>query len=148
MIWWAKKQSPQAPSQQQQTKQKFCSWADVRDEKFRILNGRPRKKYERNTPYPQGTKHIPFLQRERVAFIKIRRQGVSVNQIATAFGRSTSQIFKVIKNAESFGVLRRFSKRTMPNLLRRRSASFCWQTLMKLLPRWVAWILGEEEKPP
>jgi len=126
----------------------FSSWADVREAKFMHVNGRPRKKHERHNSYPEGTRHIKFLKRERAAIIKIRRQGVSMNSIAQAFGRSVSEVHRVIKNAESFGTLRRFSNRKLPGLLRRRSASFRRQTLMKLLPRWVAWILGEEEKPP
>jgi len=94
------------------------------------------------------TAKIPFLGRERAAIIKIRRQGVSMNAIAEAFGRSLSEIHRVIKNAESFGVLRRFSNRKLPNLLRRRSSSFKRRTLLNLMDSWIAWICGESEKPP
>lgn len=91
---------------------------------------------------------VPYLQRERAAIIKIRRQGVSMNHIAEAFGRSLSEVHRVIQNAESFGILRRFSNRKLPNILRRRTASFKRQTLLNLLNQWIAWICSESEYPP
>jgi hypothetical protein len=126
----------------------FNSWAEVREAKFQYINGRPRRPHERHNPYPEGTRHIKFLSRERAAMIKIRRQGVSMNQIAVAFGRSVSEVHRVIKNAESLGILRRFSNRKLPQFIRKRTASFRRQTLMKLLDLWVDWICGRREKPP
>jgi len=91
---------------------------------------------------------VPFLAREKAAFVKLRRAGLSINQIAEAFGRSRSAVHRAIKFAEGLGTLRRFSLRKLPAGLRRRSASFRWQTLMKLMPKWIAWICEEEERPP
>jgi len=91
---------------------------------------------------------VPFLARERAGFVKLRRVGLSINQIADAFGRSRSAVHRAIKFAEGLGTLRRFSLRKLPADLRRRSASFRWQTLMKLLPLWEAWITEQSEKPP
>jgi len=91
---------------------------------------------------------MPFFRREKAAYIKLRRVDLSINQIAEAFGRSTSCVFKVIKNAESLMTLRRFDKRKLPNRIRLMSASLRYQTLMKLLPNWISWILEESEKPP
>ena len=91
---------------------------------------------------------IKFLCREKAAYIKLRRVGLSINQIAEAFGRSTSAVFKTIKVAEGLQTLRGVDLRKMPAHVRLRSASFRWQTLMKLLPLWEAWILGEGDRPP
>jgi len=93
------------------------------------------------------TPRVPFFRREKAAIIKIRRQGVSINQLTKAFGRSTSCIHRIVKNAERYG-LEHFDKRKLPPLLRRRSASFRWQTLMNLMPKWIAWITESVEKPP
>lgn len=92
-------------------------------------------------------RRIPFMKRERAAYIKLRRVGLSINQISEAFGRSKSVVWKTIKKAEGL-ILRRFDLRTLPPTIRRRSASLRWQTLMKLLPLWEKWILGEGERPP
>ena len=97
---------------------------------------------------PTLSPRVPFFQREKAAYIKIRRQGVSINQIAEAFGRSTSAVFRVIKNAEGLETLRSFDKRKLPASVRRRSASFRHQILMKLLPRWERWIAGDGDEPP
>jgi len=91
---------------------------------------------------------VPYMRREKCAYIKMRRVGLSLNQIAEAFGRSTSCVWRTIKNAESYGVIRRYSLRKLPNLPRRRSAKYRHITLMKLLPKWISWILGEKERPP
>ena len=96
----------------------------------------------------QPRKRIPFLSRERAAYVKLRRVGLSINQIAAAFGRSTSAVHKAIKYNENLSCLRRFDLRKLPPTLRARSASFRWQTLIKLMSQWEAWICGEGEKPP
>jgi len=96
----------------------------------------------------QPRKRIPFLNREKAAYVKLRRVGLSINQIADAFGRSRSAVHRAIKFAEGLGTLRRFSLRKLPAGLRRRSASFRWQTLMKLMPKWIVWITEGSEKPP
>jgi len=88
------------------------------------------------------------MRREKAAYIKLRRIGLSLNQIAEAFGRSTSCVWKTIKNAEGYKTLRRFDLRKLPNLPRRRSAKYRHITLMKLLPKWISWILEEQERPP
>lgn len=91
---------------------------------------------------------IPFFTRERAAYIKLRRIGLSINQIAEAFGRSTSAVFRATKTAENHQTLRRFDLRKLPAAIRRRSASLRYQTLMKLLSAWEQWIAGEGERPP
>ena len=91
---------------------------------------------------------VPFLCREKAAYIKIRRQGVSLNQIAKAFGRSTSAVFRITKRAEDRETLRGFDLRKLPDHIRKRTASYKWGTLMKLLKVWEQWIAGEGEQPP
>jgi len=88
------------------------------------------------------------MRRERAAFIKLRRVDLSINQIAEAFGRSTSCVFRTIKTAEDRETLRRFDKRKLPPRIRRMSASLKHRLLMKLLPQWISWILEEREEPP
>ncbi len=91
---------------------------------------------------------IPFIGREKAAYIKLRRVGLSINQIAAAFGRSTSIVFRVLKNAESLKTLRRFDMRKLPRKAKLFYASIRHATLLKLLSEWEAWICGEGEKPP
>lgn len=91
---------------------------------------------------------IPFIGREKAAYIKLRRVGLSINQISKAFGRSTSCVFRVLKRAEALKTLRRFDMRKLPYQARMRACSFRWARMLKLLHLWEAWICGEEEQPP
>ena len=126
MIWWAKQAKPQAAKANKPKRKQGIWYGDL------TIAG-PR---------------IPFFQREKAAYIKLRRVGLSINQIAKAFGRSTSVIFRTTKNAESLNTLRRFDIRKLPNRIRRMSASLRYRLLMKLLPQWISWILEEVEEPP
>lgn len=96
----------------------------------------------------QQRQRINFLAREKAAFVKLRRVGLSMNQIAKAFGRSTSAVYKAVKFAENLNSLRRFDLRKLPPRIRRMSASLRWRTLMKLMPQWIRWITEESERPP
>lgn len=91
---------------------------------------------------------IPFIGREKAAYIKLRRVGLSINQISKAFGRSTSCVFRILKNAEALKTLRRIDIRKLPYKARLLAASFRWARMLKLLAEWEAWICGEEEEPP
>lgn len=91
---------------------------------------------------------IPFLQREKAAYVKLRRVGLSINQIARAFGRSTSVIHRTLKRVIAYKTLRKFDMRKLPRRARMLMASFRWAKMLKLLPLWEAWITGEEERPP
>lgn len=91
---------------------------------------------------------VPFVEREKAAYIKLRRVGLSMDQIARAFGRSTSCVFRVLKRAYAPETLRRFDMRKLPYLVRMRLSSFRWARMLKLLHLWELWICGEEEKPP
>ena len=91
---------------------------------------------------------VPYLCRERQAYIKIRRLGVSINQIATVFGRSTSAIHRIIKKAEENKVIERRDNRKNASICRRRICSSNNQKLRRLLNAWVNWITEQVEKPP
>jgi DNA-binding Lrp family transcriptional regulator len=91
---------------------------------------------------------IQLLRREAPAMIKLRRLGYSISTIARALGRSTSLVHDRIRKAIELGILRPVDFRKMPNQTRRISRSLQWARLMKWMPRWEAWILGSEERPP
>jgi len=91
---------------------------------------------------------VPFLQREKAAYVKLRRKGLSINQIAAAFGRSTSVVHRALQRVLAHKTLRRFDMRKLPHQARMRMSSFRWATLLKLLHQWELWIVGEEDEPP
>jgi len=91
---------------------------------------------------------VPFLEREKAAYGKLRRKGLSINQISRAFGRSTSVVSRILKQLQQRGILRRFDMRKLPYRARMRVAAFRWATMLKLLPAWETWICGEGEEPP
>jgi len=91
---------------------------------------------------------IPFLKREKAAMIKLRRVGLSINQISDFTGRSRSIVYKILKRAESLGVIRSFSLRKSAHYGRLRMASFRWNLLLKLHVEWEEWICGESDEPP
>lgn len=88
------------------------------------------------------------MPREKAAYVKLRRKGLSINQIAAAFGRSTSVVHRALKTVMTYGLLHRFDMRKLPNQARMRACRFRWATLLKLLHLWELWISGEEEEPP
>jgi len=91
---------------------------------------------------------IQLLRREAPAMIKLRRLGYSISVIARALGRSTSLVHDRIRKAIELGVIRPVDLRKIPNQTRRISRSLQWTRLMKWMPLWEAWILGEVERPP
>ena len=88
------------------------------------------------------------MAREKAAYVKLRRKGLSINQIAAAFGRSTSVVHRALKRVMTYGILHRFDMRKLPHQARMRACRFRWATLLKLLHLWELWISGEEEEPP
>ena len=91
---------------------------------------------------------IPFLQREKSAYITLRRKGLSINQLSKAFGRSTSVIHRIISKQFYYENLRKYDLRKLPTRIKRSSASFRWKLMMKLRSAWEAWISGEGDRPP
>jgi len=91
---------------------------------------------------------VPFLEREKAAYLKLRRLGLSINQIAKAFGRSTNVVWRALKRLQQRGILRLVDMRKLPFQARMRAASYRWQKMLKVLHLWELWICGEEEEPP
>lgn len=96
---------------------------------------------------------IPFLEREKAAYLILRRKGCSYNLIAEAFGRSASVVYRAIQRATGFrykfnvwGCL--MDIRKLPYRARMRMASFRRFKMFTLLSDWEAWIAGEGEEPP
>jgi len=87
---------------------------------------------------------IKRQKREAAAYIMLKRKGVSINQISKAFGRSTSFIFRLLKNSKiHFGDLRK-----LPSYVKALGAARISRTMEKLIASWEQFILGEVEKPP
>lgn len=98
-------------------------------------------------------KRIPFAEREKAAYLILRRAGLSINQISKAFGRSTSVIHRALTRVETFGHnldvwCRRVDIRKLPYKTRMRMASFRWRKMLKLLSQWTLWVCGEGDRPP
>jgi len=101
-----------------------------------------------HTYTPRRFFKIPFLEREKAAYLKLRRLGLSINQISAAFGRSTSVVQRTLKQLQRRGILHYIDMRKLPFQARMRAASRRWATMLKLLHLWELWICGEEEEPP
>ena len=87
---------------------------------------------------------IKRQKREACAFIMLRRKGISINQISLSFGRSTSFVFRILKNAH----LRFMDLRKLPTYVKQLGSQRNKKLMDKLLRGWEAFILGEVEKPP
>jgi AraC-like DNA-binding protein len=110
---------------------------------------KPRKQYTRTKPIKTGFLKINPLPREKAAIIKLTAKfGYSINQLAQAFGRSTSYIQKIVRNEINLGFTSFLDKRKLPNTTRLRCSAIRKMMLQKYLPVWMAFILGEEDKPP
>lgn len=96
----------------------------------------------------QPSIHIKALPREKSAVVKYRELGYSINHISKAFGRSTSWIHKVLKRAESLGILRHTSNRKQPRLCLLRTCRKRLFLALSYMKLWEGWILGEEGEPP
>ena len=108
----------------------------------------PRKKYVRTKPIKSGWLKINSLPREKCAIMKLSKLGYSINQLADAFGRSTSFIHKTVRTAITRGINRFIDKRKLPSQTRLMCSAVRRKMLTKYLPQWMAFICGEEDKPP
>lgn len=92
---------------------------------------------------------IPVFSREKTAYIKLRQKGYTINAIAKAFGRSTSIIHRILRNAWWILHTKKLNDlRKIPRRVRELHAKYSIRTLMKYLPQWESWILGDEGDPP
>lgn len=96
---------------------------------------------------PEKPKHrVKFLPREKTAYLMLRNKGYSISILSKVFGRSTSVIHKILKNASY--VVRHLDLRKIPAGVRSRIRFFSIRRLMRLRPQWEAFILGEGDEPP
>jgi len=91
---------------------------------------------------------IGFLPREKSAYCILRKKGHSINAIANFFGRSTSVVYRAIKQFRFYGDVKRFDMRKLPCIARMRMASFRRALMENLRSQWETWALGEGEDPP
>lgn len=127
------------------------SWGNVKvihDRAGRHVRGWVRKKYTRTHPYPKNTMRIAFLKREKTTWIKLRKVGLSINQIAKFSGRSTSVIQRALNRYKKSVRGYFLDMRKLPYQARMRMNSQRWAKMLKLWRAWEAFLLGESEKPP
>ena len=96
---------------------------------------------------------IPFMVREKAAYLILRKKGLSINLIAKAFGRSTSVIYRALVKVERYWHNldvwgRRVDMRKLPYRARMRGSSIRRFKMFQLLAAWEAWVCGEGDKPP
>jgi len=124
--------------------------------RFRRKRGAPKDilTYARQKPRKPPKPRKPVSKREARAYVKLYELGYSINQIAKAFGRSTSVVWRRIGKYIRWGLLKRRGYgpqdlRKLPHRTRLVSARRRWQELLRYLPLWLAWIEGEgDEEPP
>lgn len=98
-------------------------------------------------------RRIPFMVREKAAYLILRRKGLSINLIAEAFGRSTSVVHRALVKVERYRYNldvwgRRIDLRKLAYRTRMRVSAFKRWKLFQQLSAWEAWICGEGDKPP
>jgi len=96
---------------------------------------------------------IPFMPREKAAYLILRRKGLSYNAIAECFGRSTSVVYRVIQRAIGFNYKfdvwrRKADLRKLPRRVRLRLAARARFFMLKLRSAWAEWVSSEEGEPP
>jgi len=115
------------------------------------------------------TVRIPVGQREQAAYVCLYRAGLSINQIASFFGRSTSVVWRRIRRSLAYrlGLLRRSRPtkpaytllgfvvreriedlRKLPRRAREEWARRARRRLTAMADKWLAFLAGEEEEPP
>ena len=91
---------------------------------------------------------IPISGRESASYIMVRRKGWAISQIAHAFGRSTSVVWRRLKFNEILIHLCPVDMRKLPNHIRLLAAARIRKAISFFLPVWEKWICGEGEEPP
>jgi len=111
--------------------------------------GNPRKNYTRTHPPINYGNKIKWQKNEKVAIIKMRKLGYTINQLADFTGRSRSIVHKILKIAtKRLCIVKKDYRKGLTNQARLRCSSIRRKMLTKFLPAWEAFILGETDKPP
>ena len=91
---------------------------------------------------------IPKLPRESAAIVILRKKGQPIQNIAEFLGRSTSYVHRILKFNNVFRLVKFADLRKLPTAIKQFGARFLKKTMLKLAPGWLAFILGETDKPP
>lgn len=92
---------------------------------------------------------IKISNREAATYIKLRRDfGYTINQIASAFGRSTNVVWRRLQRNIDLGVFRRIDLRKIPNAIRKKVKYFNIMKLQQYILGWEKWISTGKGKPP
>jgi hypothetical protein len=119
-----------------------------RNKQYGCVYNKPRKKYIRKNPYPTQTMHIKPLLREKCAIVKLSNFGYTINQIATVLARSTSFVHRVVRKNITLGSIRFIDKRKLPSQIRLATSARRMTKLQNMISGWMAFILGEVDRPP
>jgi len=120
----------------------------VRKGRRGLLYGKARKQYTRTASPASGFKMRSPLKRENTAIIMLTKKGYSINQLSKAFTRSTSYIYKVVRNAITRGTTHFLDKRKLPSTVRLRCSSIRRKTLDRYITGWILFAQGIGDKPP
>jgi len=115
------------------------------------INEALRSSTKKNIDYRNNksfTLRIPFAQREKAAYLYLRKQGLSINTLSKAFGRSASTIQRIFKRASYDYTFKYYDFRKIPYRRRMQISAFVRAKLAKLKRQWEAWMCGEGDKPP
>lgn len=97
---------------------------------------------------------IPFMPREKAAYLKLRKIGLSINLIAQCFGRSTSVVHSALKRLlprnpcirDRSGRL--LDMRKLPRSWKMINSAKRRVSMLKLQEAWGEWVSSEEGEPP
>jgi len=117
-------------------------------QKYCEQDGQSYRKRVRRSPY-----RIKVSNREAAAYQMLWRLGYSINQIAKAFGRSTSVVHRRIAPYVWLCLIKRKGfvpndLRKLPRQIRENCARWRRWFISRFIGLWEQWIFGEEDEPP
>jgi hypothetical protein len=120
----------------------------ARSRKDNCLYAQARKAYTRTKPIKSGYHQEKQQPRIKATIIKLSCLGYSINQLARAFGRSTSFVHKCVRTSIIRGLAHFIDKRKLPATTRLRTSSLRRKMLSKFIIGWLQFARGEVDKPP
>lgn len=103
---------------------------------------------------------VSRLPREAAGYVMLRRRGYSINNLAAIFGRSTSMIYRILKNNGLAGtkisgagfvrykLLNAYDMRKSGALHKDLKGLFSGLYMVNLFQAWADFMAGEGERPP
>lgn len=113
-----------------------------------LVIGQPRKQNRENRYTRDTTTNRKTGKREKAAVIMLRRKGYTYNQLASAFERSSSYIYRIIRKAMNNGSVKYRDYRVIPYITKMLSCNNRLGMLFVRFNEWMAFINGETDKPP